>query len=71
MSKPPKYPEGFALGQRIITNARYPLVFRRSPRQRHGEIVAATNDPMVLAVQFDDRTTPERLHRNLFDLTRY
>lgn len=58
-----KFPEGFALGMRVVTSAKYPIAYRYSPHPRYGTIVAAVERGNACWVQWDGRKTREQMER--------
>lgn len=64
-----KLPEGYRIGMRIKTNARYSACYMRSPENRYGTIVGGSksNDGPIL-IKLDAHKYPKALTPNLFDI---
>lgn len=64
-----KLPEGYSVGTRVVTNARYAACYVRSPKRRLGTIVgpSKSTDGNVY-VKLDDHKYPKPMDLRLFDI---
>jgi hypothetical protein len=64
-----KMPEGYAIGMRVVTNARYAKCYVRSPKARYGTIIGGSRgmDGPIL-VKLDDQKHAKPLPVALVDI---
>lgn len=71
MSPPITPPKGFAIGDRIVTNAIYTRIYARSPRRRGGTIVAGSHsNEGTVKILLDGCKYAVALSPKLFDLVK-
>lgn len=65
--EPIPLPPGLRIGMRVVTNAHYLKVYRRS-KPSQGTVINGTRVGGEVLVQLDSQKTPHPLPRSLFDL---
>jgi hypothetical protein len=60
-------PLNFSVGDRVVTNSRFSVVYARTRAPRHGVVTGATHVGQQLLVRLDDCKNPGVYDPRLFD----